>query len=206
LCYYNIGNSLFARGQYKKAIHCWLKTAELEPSHPQINYRIAQAYWSESDMECARRHFLAELRVNPGEIDVILDYGLFLLEVGDIESAKEKFNRILELQPDFALALFYLGEIAFDNCDYERAVPLFNQALRQDDTFTGPRYRLAQYALMRGLWKEAANYLVSELKLDPEDVDTLVSMGSMFLTVGELDYATHCMLRAIDIDCVSRSY
>jgi tetratricopeptide (TPR) repeat protein len=54
---------------------------------------------------------------------------------------------------------------------------------------------------MRGLWKEAANYLVSELKLDPEDVDTLVSMGSMFLTIGELDYATHCMLRAVDIDC-----
>ena len=111
LCYYNIGNSLFARGQYKKAIRCWLRTAELEPSHPQINYRIAQAYWSEADMERGRQHFLAELRVNPGQIDVILDYGLFLLEVGDIESAKEKFNRILELQPDFALALFYLGEI-----------------------------------------------------------------------------------------------
>jgi tetratricopeptide (TPR) repeat protein len=54
---------------------------------------------------------------------------------------------------------------------------------------------------MRELWQEAANYLVSELKLAPEDVDTLVSMGSMFLTVGDLDYATHCMLRAIDIDC-----
>ena len=201
LCFYNIGNSLFARGQYKKAIRCWQKTAELEPSHPQINYRIAQAYWSESDMERGRWHFLAELRVNPGEIDVILDYGLFLLEVGDIESAKEKFNRILELQPDFALALFYLGEIAFDNCDYERAVPLFNQALRQDNTLTGPRYRLAQYALMIGEWKEAANFLVSELKLAPEDVDTLVSMGSMFLTIGDLDYATHCMMRAIDIDC-----
>jgi tetratricopeptide (TPR) repeat protein len=97
--------------------------------------------------------------------------------------------------------LFYLGEIAFDNCDYERAVQLFNQALLEDDTLTGPRFRLAQYALMIGLWKEAANYLVSELKLAPEDVDTLVSMGSMFLTIGELDYATHCMMRAIDIDC-----
>ncbi|KPL22392.1 MAG: hypothetical protein AMJ75_08115, partial [Phycisphaerae bacterium SM1_79] len=43
LCYYNIGNSLFARGEYKRAIRCWLRTAELEPTHPQINYRIAQA-------------------------------------------------------------------------------------------------------------------------------------------------------------------
>jgi len=201
LCFYNIGNSLFARAQYKKAISCWLKTAELEPTHPQINYRIAQAYWSEGDMDRAREHFLAELRVNPGEIDVILDYGLFLLEVGDIESAKEKFNRILEIQPDFALALFYLGEIAFDDRDYDRAAQLFKQAIRQDNTLTGPRYRLAQYALMKELWQEAANYLVSELKLAPDDVDTLVSMGSMFLTTGDLDYATNCMMRAIDIDC-----
>jgi tetratricopeptide (TPR) repeat protein len=124
-----------------------------------------------------------------------------LLEVGNIESAKEKFNRILELQPDFALALFYLGEIAFDDCNYERAVQLFKQAIRQDNALTGPRYRLAQYALMKELWQEAANYLVSELKLAPDDVDTLVSMGSMFLTMGDLDYATHCMMRAIDIDC-----
>ena len=243
LCYYNIGNSLFARGQYKKAIHCWLKTAELEPGHPQINYRIAQACWSEGDRQRGREHFLAELRVNPGQIDVILDFGLFLLEAGDIESAKEKFNRILELKPDFAPALFYLGETAFNNAltaetaesaeedrdkkqnknhkfhrsqiskisaysansavKFEQAVKLFNQALQEDDTLTGPRFRLAQYALMRGERQKARNYLVSEVKLAPEDADTWVSMGSMFLRIGDLDYATHCLMRAVDIDCAN---
>ena len=135
LCYYNIGNSLFARGQYEKAIRCWQRTAKLEPNHPQINYRIAQAYWYKRDNARAREYFLAELRTNAGDVDVILDFGLFLLEVGDIESAKEKFNRILELVPDFAAALFYLGEIAFSNADYE--------ALQKDNMLTGPQYRLA---------------------------------------------------------------
>jgi len=203
LCYYNIGNSLFARGRYKKATHCWLKTAELEPSHPQINYRIAQAYWSEGDRQRGREHFLAELRVNPGQIDVILDFGLFLLEAGDIESAKEKFNRILEIKPDFAPALFYLGEITFDNAQYEQAVKLFNQALQEDDMLTGPRFRLAQYALMRGERQKARNYLVSEVKLAPEDANTWVSMGSMFLRIGDTDYAAHCLMRAVDIDCAN---
>jgi tetratricopeptide (TPR) repeat protein len=200
LCYYNIGNSLFIRGEYKKAIHCWLKTAELEPTHPQINYRIAQAYWSEGDNERGREHFLAELRTGPGEVNVILDFGLFLLDIGDIESAKEKFNRILELNPDFATALFYLGEIAFNNTDYKLAVQLFNQALQKDNTLTGPRYRLAQYALMRGEKQEAKDYLGAELKLNPEDADALVSMASMFLIINEPDYATHCLLKAADID------
>jgi len=203
LCYYNIGNSLFIRGQYKKAIHCWLKTAELEPSHPQINYRIAQAYWSDGDSQRGREYFLSELRLSPGDIDVILDFGLFLLDAGDTESAKEKFNRILELKPGFAPAMFYLGEIAFNSADYERAVELFNQALRENGSLTGPRYRLAQYALMKGQRREVRNYLISEINLAPEDADTLVSMGSMFLTIGDLDYAVHCLLKAVDIDCAS---
>ena len=203
LCYYNIGNSLFARKAYKKAIRCWLKTAELEPSHPQINYRIAQAYWSEGDSQRCRQHFLQELRNNPGEIDVILDFGLFLLETGNTESAKEKFNRILELKPDFSPAMFYLGEIAFDNADYERALDLFSQALQEDDRLTGPRYRLAQYALMREQPQEAADYLVAEIDRAPEDASTWVSMGAMFLTMDDLDYATHCLMKAVNIDCAN---
>jgi tetratricopeptide (TPR) repeat protein len=205
LCYYNIGNSLFVRGQYAKAIRCWLRTVELEPNHPQINYRIAQACWSVGDSAQAREHFLAELRINPGDVDTILDFGLFLLELGDIESAKEKFNRILELRPDFAPALFYLGEITFDGADYERARQLFNDALRQDNTLVGPRYRLAQDALMRGEKNEVREHLVSEVGLAPEDTDILVSMGSMFLLIGDTDHATHCLLKAVDIDFATPS-
>jgi tetratricopeptide (TPR) repeat protein len=203
LCYYNIGNSLFARGEYRKAIRCWQRTAEIEPSHPQINYRIAQAYWLAGQHDHAREHFLAELRVSPGDVDVILDFALFLLELGDTESAKEKFNRILELTPDFPTALRHLGEIAFDCGDYEEAVELFNQAIQQDGKLRGPRYRLAQYALIQGQEIKLKAYLIAELKLNPEDAGTLVSMGSMFLTIGETDLATHCLLRALDIDCTN---
>lgn len=203
LCYYNIGNSLFVRSQYEKAISCWQRTAELEPTHPQIHYRIAQAYWSSGDNVRTREYFLEELRCNPGDIEVILDFGLFLIETGDIEAAKEKFNRILELSPDHPAALFYLGEIVFNLSYYKQAVKLFNKALTADEMMPGPRYRLAQYALMFDRPQEAKAYLVSESDLDLEDAEALVAMGSMFLKIGDADYATHCMLRAIDIDCAN---
>jgi len=220
LCYYNIGNSLFVRGQYKKAIGCWTKTAELEPSHPQINYRIAQAHWYENDHVHARKHFLCELRSNPGDLDVILDFGLFLLERGEIEPAKEKFNRILEFEPDHAQAIFFLGEIAFHHGDYERALDMYNSALRYDDTLAGPYYRLAQYALDQGKKKKARAYLLSELRNNSENAALLTSIGSMFLSMAcqpndhagdevkstvpsscnSLDHAVHCLLKAVDLD------
>ena len=31
----------------------------------------------------------------------------------------------------------------------------------------------------------------------------MVSMGSMFLGVGDMDYAMHCLLKVIDIDCAN---
>jgi tetratricopeptide (TPR) repeat protein len=210
LCYYNIGNSLFARGQYKKAIHCWMKTAELEPSHPQINYHIAQALWAEGESERSRQHFLKELRINPGDVEVIVDFGFFLLEKGEVESAKEKFHRALELRSDTAMAIFYLGDIALQEGNKSAALKYFTQALERDAMLPGPRYRLGQYAIEKGEIEKAKTFLASEIKLAGDDADVLVSMASMFLVIagqmeGEqkddsIDCAAHCLLRALDID------
>ena len=172
-------------------------------SHPQINYRIAQAYWACGENEQAKEYFLAELRINPGDIEVIFDYGLFLHEISDTEAAKEKFNRILEFDPNHAPALFYRGEIAFGDGDYERAVELYKKAIEFEPELQGPQYRLAQYALTNGDKTQAKSYLLSEMKLALEDGETLVSMGSMFLNVDDLGCATHCLLRAVDSDSSS---
>jgi tetratricopeptide (TPR) repeat protein len=226
LCFYNIGNSLYVRGEYKKAIGCWSHTAEIEPSHPQINYRIAQAYWSLDERAQAHEHFLRELRANPGDVEVILDFGVFLLETGDLESAKEKFHRLLEFAPHHPLALFHLAEMAFHQGDLDGATDLYNQALRSDGTLAGPYYRLAQMALRRDQKQKARAYLISELRNAPDNAEVLVSVASMFLAVAssvpaeaqpwpaglrrpplrsafgssDLDHASHCLMRAMEVD------
>jgi tetratricopeptide (TPR) repeat protein len=200
LCYYNIGNSLFARGEFKRAVRCWLRTAELEPTHPQINYRIAQAYWSDRDRVRARDHFLVELRINPGDIDVIMDFALFLIEAGDLDAAKEKCNRILEQNPDYGPALFYLGEIALDQGDPERAASLFEEALKRDPTLAGPHYRLARCALAAQQREKVKAHLLAELDHEIEDANTLISIATMFLTIEDSEHATQCLLHAVGLD------
>lgn len=203
LCYYNIGNSLFIRGLYKKAISCWQKTAEIEKTHPQINYRIAQAYWADGDTEKAHKYFLAELREDPGNTDVIADFAMLLLETRQVESAKEKFNRILEFDPDSAIAHFYLGEIALNRGDTDDAEKLFKKAMQIDDTLFGPRFRIAQCAIGRGEFEAAKSYLASEMRLGPENSDVLVSMASMFLRMDMIDEAGQCLLRATDFNFIN---
>ena len=200
LCYYNIGNSLYIRKLYKKAVLCWQRAAELDPEHPQINYRLAQACWADGDFDRARQYFLEELRRNPADYDCIGDFGIFLLEAGEIESAREKFNRILEMNPDCAPAFFYLGEIAFNNMDTKKAMEFYGRAIEKDGSMPGPRYRLALCNLSEGRIERARAYLAVELHLAADNPEILVSMGSIFLKLGDLDFASNCLLRAIDLD------
>ena len=200
ICFYNIGNSLFSRQNYKKAIWCWEKTAEIEPTHPQINYRIAQAHWADGNMELANRFFLEELRNNPGSIDVILDFGIFLLKNADNSSAAEKFNRIIELDPDFAQAYFYLAEIALNDDNNDKATELYLEALSKNPKLSGPKFRLAQIAIEAGNKSQAMDFLKQECELDIDDVDVLFSMGIMFMELDELDLSMNCYLRIIDED------
>jgi len=203
ICFYNIGNSLFSQQEYKRAIWCWQRTRELEPTHPQISYRIAQAYWADGDNRQARSHFLDELRVNPGDIDVILDFGLFLLNCGEIAAAAEKFNRILELSPDFARAKMYLGEIALRQEDLNKAAELFLDAAELEPSLAGPRYRLAQIALDAGSEKRALDLLRIELNFDFDDPDVLNSIGTMLMKLGDFDSAMDCFLRVVDSNPVN---
>lgn len=203
LCYYNIGNSLFTQAEYERALWCWDKCAELDPAHPQIHYRLAQACWVNGEGERARQEFLIELRNNPVQMEVLLDFGLFLFECGDMESAKEKFNRVLEFDPTCAAAHFYLGEVYRTHQIITKAVRCYLNAIQYDETLNGPHFRLAEIAFMSGDRYETTQQLKAEFQLKPEDADVLIAMGWLFLKTGELTDASNCFMQALNESDIS---
>lgn len=198
ICFYNIGNSLFTQGQYSRAVWCWKKTAALDPDHPQIDYRIAQACWANKEYDKAKEHFLKELRKKPGDLETLLDYGVFLLEIGQTQAAEEKFRWVLELDPEFAPAIFYLGEIHRIENRLEEASCCYRKALQFDTNCPGARYRLAQILTHQNKPGEIYDLLTGELHLDCEDNQILLCIGQMLLNVDDYETATQCFLRVLD--------
>ena len=88
LCYYNIGNSLYARGEYDRAIDCWRQALRLDTNHPQAHSRIADAYWSKGDLARAREHFEKELELDDSDAETYVDLGELLTEMSEPVAAE----------------------------------------------------------------------------------------------------------------------
>ena len=192
LCYYNIGNSLFARQLYDRAIWCWEQTRQLDPSHPYVEYRIAQAHWAQGNHRQARNSFIAELRRSPGDIEVLLDTGILLLEMNDLSAAREKFHRILEMDPDQSQAHHYLGEIQLHRGNITQAVEFFNRALVLDPSQPGSHYRLGDCHIQLGQIPNAREHLLAELALSPDNLEVLLDLGCLLGDVDQHTEAIQC--------------
>lgn len=170
----------------------------MDPKHPQIHYRIAQASWVSGRGKRAREEFLIEMRKSPSNLEILLDFGLFLLESGELESAREKFNRILEFDETFAAAHFYLGEVFRIQENFIRAARCYSNAMVCDAKLAGPRFRLAEIEFAEKNTAGVVLLLHDEFQLGVEDVDVLLAMGWMFLRSSRLTDASNCFMQALN--------
>ena len=190
--------AVFTRGIIRGRFGAGKKPPALDPDHPQINYRIAQAYWADGQTHKARQFFLAELRRNPGDIDILMDYAMYLVDAGQPQQAGEKLRWILELKPAYALARFYLGELARLDGHNAQAIEWYQESIDADSSMPGPRYRLAQLLLDAGNTDAARFHLQRELRLMSDEEEIAVAMGNLFLQLDCCQEAMQCFLKAID--------
>ena len=199
LCFYNIGNSLYARRLYGRAIYCWKKTLRLDANHPQANVRIAEAYWAQGELAEARKHYEAELRLSPADADVLVDYGELLDDLGCPRQAEEEYRRALELVPEHPSAHFCLGELALVRGQPAVAEEHFRRVLKADKHFPGIHIRLAQTMIRRGRVQQAAKHIVKELRQSGDDPGTLQELGQLLLEAHLIRQANGVLRRLVHL-------
>jgi tetratricopeptide (TPR) repeat protein len=159
---------------------------EIDPDHGQVHARMADAYWAKGLRSEARTHFIEELRSNPGDLDVMLDLGELLVEMGDLTPAAEKFRQVLELSPDECTALYHLGQLSLMQGSLVDALDLFRRTLRIDRTFPGAHLKIAQIYQARGERSEALFHANCELAQQAHDEQILVELGNLFMDLAQV--------------------
>jgi tetratricopeptide (TPR) repeat protein len=189
VCYYAIGNSLFDRGMFDRALWCWQQVLEIDPDHPRVHARIGDAYWAKGMLSEARTHFIEELRATPGDLDVLLDLGELLIEMGQMQAAAEKFRQVLELSPEESTAHYHLGELELQDGNLVDAMAQFRRVLRNDRTFPGAHLKIAHIYRQQGDRSEALYHANCELAQQTNDEETLLELGNLFMDLTQLGSA-----------------
>jgi len=199
LCLYNIGNSLYARQEFDRAIACWQEALRIDEDHPQARTRMAEAYWAKGNLQKAREQYQAELRRNGDDVDSLLDYGELLMAMDKFAQAEAMFRRALELAPETAAAHFCLGELAAKRNRTQRACREFRRALQIDPDYPGAHARLAAILVRSSRVQEAAKHILAELKRCGDDTQMLQELGQLLLDAHLTRYANSVLCRLVTL-------
>jgi tetratricopeptide (TPR) repeat protein len=107
------------------------------------------------------------LRVEPKNVEALINCGTLYYEQADFEKAAECFRRAIEADPENALPYFNLGSVLEEIGQFEEARRALRQAVRLDPSYPDAHYNLAFVCEKMGAFAEAREHWKGYLQLDP---------------------------------------
>ena len=109
----------------KQGIYDRIKAALREqPEQDQLRLQYARLL-TRTDLSEARRQFQLLLDKSPDDPDLLLSLALIQRDLGELDAARGKLERMLELDPGRSEADYLLGQIAEQQQRYQDALKLF---------------------------------------------------------------------------------
>jgi tetratricopeptide (TPR) repeat protein len=198
-CFDHMGRSLAARRQFDRAIYCFQKCLDADGAWPDAQRRLGEVFRNKGDLEQARRHYLADLRGNPGRTQTLLDLGDLLVEMGRLNEAAEKYRHAIELAPGDPEGFGRYGRWLARCRRIGEAQAAFEQALRLDPNFRGANLELARLALRRHDVPAARRHLRAEHQRQPDDAEILLALANLWMDCGEDRTAAACLNRLLTL-------
>jgi predicted Zn-dependent protease len=152
------------------------ETRELDERVRAISVGFSAEQWFARALACeAEKKTSAEavsayeqaLRVEPRKIEALINCGTLYYEQGNLEKAREYFQRAADADPQNSLAHANLGSVLEEMGEAEEARQHLRQAVRLDPRHSDARYNLALVCDKLGAVAEAREHWRAYVQLDP---------------------------------------
>lgn len=182
---------------WRMAIHCFRKAAQLSPNEAPHWNNLAAAYCRAGDYLAAQESAQEAMALDPSYIESAFNYATALKMNGDIEAAIGVYEGLLIERPDDLDSMVNLAACYMNQNDVDRAEYLYQQALNFAPSDPLLLANMAGLLYQRGKVEEAIPYLERALPIANYGVH--YNYGLCCFNLGRLMEAKNHLQKAVKI-------
>jgi len=173
-----IGDSLYAIGDYGKAIKAYKNAAQ----NTSQKIKLAKSYEAAGNATLALNYYKLVLVKDTSAIVIKYNYGKLLATAGRLQQADSVFTKLNKSYPGNSNFVYQLATVKEEMKD-STAQTLFAKAYFLDNTNLNALYKLTRHAVTKRNFGFAQNYVEKALVLDPNSTRflTLKALSHFYL-------------------------
>lgn len=140
------------------------------------------------------------IKVNPGDLDVRMDLGRYLLKRGYYKDALDEFAEIVERLANYPRAHYYIAKCYIVQEDYKKAMEHAEKEIKGNPSLESGYYIKGEILRLEGNYQESAKLLEKAISIEGKSVEALLALGWIKMRQNYLDTARELYLRAMKED------
>ncbi|MCP8616692.1 tetratricopeptide repeat protein [Salirhabdus salicampi] len=196
---YEIAQMYQQLGLLHEANDVFQQLMETYPDESELKLHIAEIYTDLDDDEKALEYLNEIDEEDENYLHALVQAADLYQAQGLYEVAEQKLLQAKRLAPSEPVLDFALGELAYSTGEYQKAIPYYEKALKQQNTYgeIEVQQRLAECLASIGHLTEAMDYFQKVEKKSPDD---MFRYGFTAFQGNRMDIAIHVWEKLLDKD------
>jgi tetratricopeptide (TPR) repeat protein len=192
-----LGRSAYLRGDFATAIVELERALRLAPAATRLHHTLGLAYRRTGRVDLARSHFdsagegvvgaldplLREVRALNRSVQSLIQRGLGLAEVGDLDGSIELLRSAVELMPDDATSLVTLAAMLKQAGRLDEAEQMLSRCIATNPDYTPAYFRLGVLRANAGRLEDALALYRQVVAINPVHTEARYQIGATLLTM-----------------------
>ncbi len=191
--YFDRGNALYEKKDYKSAEAEYRKALKHEPNSPLYHNQLAISLDGQGNYTEAISHYRRALQSEPDDAVTRGNLAFDLKRTGRLDEAKKEYEAVLRINPNDKIAkeqvLLIPGGILFKKKDYAGAEAEYRKAAEQLPNFSSAHNGVGAALTWQGKWAESIPYYKKAVQLSPNDSVFHKNLANALIETGKLEEA-----------------
>lgn len=184
-----LGMTLYSAGAYESSLDCLQKAQVSIGDHPELMGNMSLVYHAMGNFRQARGLLSRVVQADPTNANARSNYGVFLLERGDLEEAEEQFQIALQVDAGAEHAAMNLANCWVKQNRLHDAEKVYQGLLQRNGDNLDVLGNLGECYRRQCKWDESIDILQRVVRERPSDLVSKLTLARTLVNLGRLQEA-----------------